>query len=225
MAWQKAILGVSAALVVAVGGAGGLAGCTSQRPLPMVKEMGDRAFQKGDFETANKDYAEYVDRKPGEASVQLSYAKTLLILKQPAKAVEHASIAYDQYPENEDYIETRAQALLESGKTDELYQFLRGLAEGRGKPSDYIRLGRYAAKLGDADGAEHALQTAAKLDGGKTVAPQLALADFYKTLGDKKSEIRRLRMALYLDKTNPDITKRLRELGEIPGPSLALPPE
>jgi hypothetical protein len=79
--------------------------------------------------------------------------------------------------------------------------------------------------MGDADGAEHALLTAAKIDGGKTAAPQIALADFYRSIGDKKAEIVRLRNALYLDPKNPEIPKRLRELGEIPGPSLAMPPE
>ena len=32
-------------------------------------------------------------------------------------------------------------------------------------------------------------------------------------------------MALYLDRNSPDISKALRDLGEIPGPSLAIQPE
>jgi len=191
----------------------------------MVREQGDKAYERGDYATACNDYREYVERKPGEPDVQNMYAKSLIKTNQPIPAVEHATIAYDQRPTNEDYINTRAEALFQAGKTDELYRFLRGLTEARGLPSDYIRLGQYTARMGDADGAEHALLTAAKIDGGKTAAPQIALADFYRSIGDKKAEIVRLRNALYLDPKNPEIPKRLRELGEIPGPSLAMPPE
>lgn len=201
-----------------------LAGCNTQRPLPMVKEDGDKAFARGEFDKAAADYKEYVERKPGDPAVQNMYAQTLLALKQPVPAVEHATIAFDQRPTDETYIETRALALFEAGKTDELYRFLRGQADSRGLPSDFIRLGNYAAKLGDADGAEHAYLTAAKIDGGKTVAPQLALANFYMSIGDKPSAIKRLRMALYIDPANLTASQKLRELGEIPGPSLAMPP-
>jgi len=201
-----------------------IAGCNGPRALPVVKDAGDLAFQKGDMRTANANYQEYVQRKPGEPEVQLSYAKTLLALGQPTSAVENAHIAFDQRPGDEEAIETLARGYYESHRTDELYRFLRGLAESRGKPSDYIRLGQYSAKLGDADGAEHALLLAAQVDKGRTPAPQLALADFYRSIGAKDRAITRLRMALYTDRNNPEIPKQLRELGEIPGPSLALKP-
>jgi predicted Zn-dependent protease len=190
----------------------------------MVKDAGDRAMARGDVQAANTDYAEYVERKPGEADAQLSYAKTLLALGQPAKAVEHATLAYDQHPADDEYIETLARAYYESHRTDDLYRFLRGLTSGRGQVADYIRLGKYSAKLGDADGAEAALKTAATIDRGRTAAPQLALADFYESIGAKDRAIERLRMAMYVDRNNPEIPRRLRALGQIPGPSLAMPP-
>jgi len=200
-----------------------LTGC-AQRSLPAVRESGDRAFNKGDFASAAVDYKEYTERKPGEAAVQLQYAKTLLKLDEPVPAVEHASIAYDQHPTDEDYIETRAQALFEAKKTEELDRFLRGLCQGHGQPSDYIRLGRYSQKMGDADSAQTAFKTAARVDGGKSMAPQMALADFYRSINDKENEMQRLRMCYYLDPKDPKISQRIRDLGEIPGPSLALPP-
>lgn len=212
-------------MLVLVGAALVIGGCNAQRPLPMVKDMGDRAFKRGEYEAARVEYKEYVQRKPGEAEVQLAYAKTLIALNDPAAAVEHSAIAFDQMPESEDAIETRAQALAGAGQTEELFRFLRGLADGRGSTGDYIRLGRYSAKLGDADGAEHALLTAARVDGGKTLAPQMALANFYAGIGDTANEKQRLRMALYLDPVNDEVNRRLRALGEIPGPSLALPPK
>jgi tetratricopeptide (TPR) repeat protein len=200
------------------------AGC-AQRSLPAVRESGDRHFNKGDFASAAADYREYTDRKPGEAEVQNQYAKTLLKLGQPVPAVERATIAFDQQPTNEDYIETRAQALFDAKKTDELYRFLRGQCDGRGKPADFIRLGRFSQKMGDADSAEHAYLTAARIDGGKTIEPQMALANFYRTIGDKPKELTRLRTALYLDPKNVEVQTRIRGLGEVPGPSIALPPD
>lgn len=199
------------------------AGC-AQRSLPAVRESGDRHFNKGDFASAAADYREYTDRKPGEAAVQNQYAKTLLALGQPVPAVERATIAFDQQPTNEDFIETRAQALFEAKKTDELYRFLRGQCDGRGKPADFIRLGRFSQMLGDADGAELAMLTAARIDGGKTIEPQLALANFYRTIGDRNKELTRLRTSLYVDPKNVEVQSRIRAMGEVPGPTFALSP-
>jgi tetratricopeptide (TPR) repeat protein len=199
-------------------------GCSSQRPLPTVRERGDRAFEKGQFEQARVEYQEYVTRKPGEAAVELQLARTLLELDQPHDALTHAQEAFDLRPGEEEYIETYADALLGTQKTDQLYRFLRGLAQDRGQVNDYIRLGRFTARAGDADGAVQAFSTAARIDRGRTIAPQLAFAEFYREIGDTEHEKERLRMALSFDVKNPVVLGRLRELGEIPGPSLALTP-
>jgi predicted Zn-dependent protease len=201
-----------------------LAACHAPRALPAVREHGDLAFKKQQYETARADYQEYVSRKPGEAEVEMMLAKSLLKTGDPAAALTHAQIAYDLKPGHDEYIETYAEALFQAGKTDQLYKDLRSLAQDRGQIGDWTRLGRFAARMGDADGAEHALQTAAALDKGRTAAPQLALADFYKSIGAKDREKTRLRMALSLDPNNPDINRRLRDMGEIPGPSLQLKP-
>jgi tetratricopeptide (TPR) repeat protein len=200
-----------------------LVGC-GQRALPAVRESGDRAYRHGDYAAAATDYQEYTDRKPGEAAVELAYAKTLLKLNQPGAAVEHAARAYDQHPTDEDYIETKAQALFEAKKTEELDRFLRGLCQGRGQPADYIRLGRFSQKMGDADTAHTAFRTAARVDGGRSMAPQLALADFYHSIKDAENEMQRLRVCYYLDPKDSQISERIRALGEIPGPSIAMPP-
>ncbi len=210
---------VSAALLAA------LSGCNTSKPLPVLREHGDRAFEAGNYAEAQKNYEEFVLRKPGDAPVECAYAKSLIKNGQPGNAIKPATIAYDQSPSNEEYGDTLAEAYYASGRTDELFKFLRGNADGRGTVSDHIRLGKFLARTGDADGAELSLLTAAKLDAGRNVAPQLALADFYKSIKDVKNEKKRLRMAMYLDPNNAALTKRLRDLGEIPGPSLRLKPE
>jgi cytochrome c-type biogenesis protein CcmH/NrfG len=202
-----------------------LAACNAPRALPSVRDHGDRAFNRGDFQTARADYQEYLTRKPGEAEVELMLARTLLASGDFPAALTHAQTAYDLKPGQDPYIETYAEALLRNNKTDQLYRELRSLAQDRGTPSDWVRLGRFTARTGDADGAEHALLTGARLDQGRSAAIQLALADFYRSIGAHDKERLRLRMAFSLDPQNPEIPQRLRELGEIPGPSLALPPE
>jgi predicted Zn-dependent protease len=204
--------------------AGALTGCNAQRPLPMVWERGDRAFEQADFSVAKAEYGEYLSRKPGEARVQLRMAQTLLELGRPVDAVEYAAIAHDLRPGEETYVETYARALFEAGRTQQLYTFLRGFTADRGTVSDYIRLGEYASLLGDPDSAEHALLMAAKLDGGVTLRPQMALADFYTSIKDMTNAKRRLRMAMFIEPGNEQIHERLRSLGEVPGPSFAIVP-
>lgn len=211
---------VSAALTL-----GALPGCNTPRALPAVRESGERNFRHEQYDNALADYQEYIRREPGDPAVQLELAQTLLQLHQPIEAVEHAQLAYDQRPNHDEYIETLAQAQFEAGHTEDMMRLLRGVVGARGLPSDYIRLGRYLAKSGDADSAETAFKQGARVDGGHSLPPQLALADFYHSISDRASELRRLRMALYLNPSNNDILERIRAMGEIPGPSLALQPE
>jgi tetratricopeptide (TPR) repeat protein len=202
-----------------------LAACSSNRSLDYVEKSGDKAYARGDYELARKEYKEYVDRRPGKARVQYALGTAYIALGQPRAAVECFSVAHDLDPANDTYTEAMAEALYTAGDRGRLYEFLRRLTEQPGGVEDYTRLGRYSAKLGDADEAQTALLTAAKIDGGTTIGPQMALADFYAGIQDRSNALTRLRMALYIEPTNPEIAARIRELGEIPGPSYALPPE
>ncbi|MEX2218644.1 MAG: tetratricopeptide repeat protein [Phycisphaerales bacterium] len=203
-----------------------LAGCGMPRTLPSVRESGDRNFRYQRFDAALTDYQEYLTREPGDPAVHLSLAKTLIEVGRPAEAVEHAQLAWDQRINSEDCIETLARALFDANRQPEMFTLLRGLADSRGRTVDFIRLGRYSALAGDADAAEHAFKQAAIIDRGQTLEPQMALADFYRSIGDRQNELRRLRTALYLAPTEPAINSRIRALGEVPGPSLGIrPPE
>jgi len=202
-----------------------LGACTTQRPLPIVLKSGDDAYLAGDYGRASQEFQEYIDRFPGDPEVRTKLARSYVEIDQPAQAVRHAQVAYDINPRNPFYIETLAEALYHSGRSQELFTFLGNLAKDRGGVTDYIRQGQYLAKAGFLDEAKAALLTAAKIDLGKTPAPQLALADFYESINDRENALLRLRYALYLDPKNPDIQMRIRALGEVPGPAFALPPE
>lgn len=220
----------SLALACLVGAAGmisafTLTGCTGQRPLHIVKKFGDRAYEEANYAKAAEEYSEYVDRKPGEWDVRLTLGKAYLESGQPILAREQLTTVYDQQPDNEECIELLARANFDAKEYDSLTSFLRRLTVERGTVSDYLRLGRYSAKIGHPDEAKEALKTAARIDQGKTVEPQLALADFYHQVNDRANESQRLRMALYLLPNSPVIMERIRDLGEVAGPTAAMVPE
>jgi len=115
---------------------------------------------------------------------------------------------------NDEYLDALSQAKYDANERDALTTLLRRNASERGRISDFTRLGQYSARLGNVDEAKESLLTAAKLDGGKSTGPQLALADFYASVGDKKTQTRRLRMAYFIAPANPEVVKKLMALGE-----------
>ncbi|MBK7405569.1 MAG: tetratricopeptide repeat protein [Phycisphaerales bacterium] len=201
----------------------GLAGC-SQRPLSSLRADGNYYYYRGDYSSALPYYQEVVDRKGGNAEGHYELGRTLLALGRASEAREQMVLANSLEPENMEYFDGLADAFVATGDEDQLFQALEHQARDRGGVADYLRMGRYALKLGHPDEAERALLGAAEIDDGKTPAPQLALADFYHAIGDKDNEVRRLRMALWFDPADTEIQTRLRELGQIPGPTFVLEP-
>ncbi|MBL8886171.1 MAG: hypothetical protein JNK16_05880 [Phycisphaerales bacterium] len=200
-------------------------GCQAQRNLDLVREMGDRNYALENYPAALSDYQEYVTRKPDGVDVRYSLAMTEMKLGQPQLAREQLYQCLAVHPDNQKYADGLAQALLACNEREELITFLTREARDRGRPGDYERLGHYQFLLGNVDEAKLALITAAKLEPVKTIKPQMELANLYRSLGDKENELKRLRMALYIEPRNQEIQKRIRELGEVPGPSYVLRPE
>lgn len=211
--------GVALALLAGVGG------CANERPLTRVREVGDIKFGAGNYPGALVDYVEYERRKPDDVDVRLRLAETYLRSGDAKSAREQMHIVRDVKPAREESIEGLADALAAAGENEDLMLFLQQMTRERGGVSDYMRLGQYSQQIGHVDDAQEAYLQAARLDGGKSSRIQLALADFYESLGDKANAFKRLRMAMFLDPKNETIPARIRALGEIPGPSLAMPPE
>ncbi len=200
-------------------------GCADQRPLHVVRDDADWAMSHGKYEVAISDYSEYLERKPGEVDVRYDLGKAYLAAGECKKAMEELSTCVDVRPDNDDYAAALAASLFACNETDRLTLFLRRRTAERGTPADFILLGTYAAKMGHPDEAIQALLTAARIDGGKTLAPQLALADFYGSVKDRPNQIKRLRMALFISPGNVAVKTQLKELGEVIGPTLAMKPE
>ena len=211
-------LATTALLIVAT------AGCATQRQLPNVRASGNQAYYSGDYARALPNYQEYVNRKPEDVQGRVDLARTLLALDRASEAREQLVIAYDREPDHPEVADLLARAMVEAGDPDRAERFLGNRAREGGRWEDYVLLGRYNTLVGKPDEARVALVTASRLAGREHIEPQIALADMFASVGDQQREIERLRMALWIDRDNPEVYRRLRSLGQIPGPTLALPP-
>lgn len=203
--------------------AGLVAGCNTVSVISL-EEQAARAERREEYETAASKYQRALDQSPGRVHSRVGLGRAQLELGQPREARRNLELALSARPDDQEILDLLAQAMVESGDNAAMYRLLRGRAEQRNTVADWMRLGKFAAKAGDADVAENALTTAATLDRGQTTAPQIALADFYESIGAEEKALTRLRMALYLDPANVTFQDRIRAMGETPGPTFALQP-
>ncbi len=203
----------------------GLVACSKNRPLNIVRRDADYAMQARHYADAERDYQAYLDRKPEENTVRVQLAESQLAQGKARDAAGNLYIALDVDPLNDHIIDAYAQSLYQAGDKDALTAFVNRAASERQRTVDYIRVAKYMQAIGHPDEARQALQTAAKLDDGKSFAVQMALADFYKNFGDHARYVRRLRMAYFLNPENPELVKQIRAADEVPGPTFALAPE
>ncbi|GJQ28308.1 MAG: hypothetical protein HBSAPP03_01920 [Phycisphaerae bacterium] len=201
-----------------------LVGCGG-RPLHVVLKDADHAYQRGDYAASIRDYATYVERRPDEVHIRYRYGKALIAGGQARTAVEQLNICTDVSPLNDAYLDAQAQAMYDAGEAEALQTLLARASSERGRVTDYLRQGHYAVLLGNLDEARQALITAAKLDQGASWQVQRELADFYGRVGDTPRQVRRLRMAFFLNPDNPELLAEIRRVGEVPGPTFGLRPE
>lgn len=198
--------------------------CAQQRPVYVVIESGQEAMEETNYELAATEFREAVSRRPGEMDARRGLAEALLALGRPDAAREQAELYYSTRPADPEAIELLATTMLRSGDTAGMEALIRGRANESGDPGDWLLLGHLLAEAGDADAAEVAFVTAATVDRGQSFKYQKALADFYLAVGDTAQALTRYRMALYIDPADEATRSVIRSLGQIPGPTMALPP-
>lgn len=200
-------------------------GCnTTYRTLPAIRNSGEYAYEHDDVERAFTDFKEYTEHSPGDAYGHLWLGKTYLKKDMPAHAREQFEIAYTNDPENPEVIAGLCQAMYQDNHLDDLFRLLHQRTGHNPKAGDFVLLGKYAMLAGDADGAQAALLTAARLDKGQNIDPQLALADFYASIGKNDEAAKRARMAYYLSPTSQRVLKKLAELNVAAKPGIGLVP-
>lgn len=201
----------------------GLAGCNTVSVIAL-EEQAYRAASRGQYDTAAAKYQQALEQSPGRVHSRVGLGRVQLEMNQPREARRNLELALAARPDDPEILDLLAEAMVKSGDDAAMYRLLRGRAEQRNTVADWMRLGKFAAKAGDADVAENALTTAATLDRGQHAEPQVALADFYESIGAEDKALNRLRMALYLDPANVELQDRIRAMGETPGPTFALQP-
>jgi predicted Zn-dependent protease len=202
----------------------GMTGGCAQRGLVAVRDSGDQHFKYGEYEAALADYKEYVDRRPGNAHVHEMMGNTYVKLGDTALGCEQLKLAHTLKLEDDEIFASLCEGLYADKKYDDLNRLLRERTIDRGRMQDWALLAKYSERLGDRDEAQRAWLTAAKVDGGKSVVPQLGLARLYKSVGDMGRARTRTAMAYYCDPTNGEVQALAKELGEVPGPMFGVPP-
>lgn len=204
--------------------ASAFAGCAQQRALHMVERSGDRAAALDQHQMAVTEYAELVERAPSVADYRLKYGRALLEVGEAHAAREQLEKAYTLLPMNEEVITLLAESMAQSRDSENAVRLLRSIAEDRKQPADWIRLGRFLARINDPDAAEGAFLTAARVDEGRSFEPQWELATLYRSVGAEDKALERLCMCLYLQPGNKEVQDLIRGFGEIPGPTVARRP-
>ena len=193
-------------------------------PNHLLLKKGDHAYRYSRYEEAGDFYKQVLDREPGNERALISYGKCMLELGEPAKAASAFHTAALASPDNSELVYMLAKAEVESGQYDRAFRLLQSRGADNADPKAWILLAEYALQLDDPDTASNAIDRAIELEGETSAEPYLKAADLAERLGNDNEALRRLRQAYGRDPGNVEIEKRLREYGEIPGPSIALEP-
>lgn len=210
-----------AALVVV---AAGMSGCHQGRATQYIQESGEHALWMKDYDKAIAEFREVINRQPYNWRTRIDLARAYVGNGRADAAREQMEVVYTIKPNELGVIDLLAESMIESRDVDSMAGELRRVAEERQRVDDWLRLGRFMQKAGDVDEAEQALLTAARIDQGRSMRVQMALAEYYVQIGDSASALDRYRMALYLEPANRTVKDAIRSFGEIPGPTYALLP-
>lgn len=205
-----------------------LAGCGGQRPTDAILERGDLHYSLGNYAEASEEYTLAAERQPGNAHAHAMLGRSLLKLGQPRASRRHLEIAHTLKRDDASIADDLAEAYFRTDDATRLFGFLRNRAENERSVHSYLLLAQYAEELNDPDSAKRAVETAIILDleaeEGPSIEPYIVAADLALRVGDMDEAVRRLRQALSIDAGDERVRQRLRDLDEVPGPSIALEP-
>lgn len=201
-----------------------LGGCAASRPVDDIRASADEFYEQGAYAEAAHDYAQIVERYPGDWQGQYQLGLCWLELGEASDARRALEVAQRRRPNDADVADALAKSMYQEGDETQLFTFVYERAQSTRSVRAYRRLAHYSWALHDPDLAQMALKTAIVLDDAETVEPYLDAATFHQGLGNADMARRRLRQAYGIDPFDQRVHDRLRALGEVPGPTLALPP-
>jgi len=199
-------------------------GCATQRPATAIRQDADFHYTYGHYERAAQDYQAITAKYPGDWEAQYRLGLSLMQLNEYDPARRALEVAHTLKPENADIVDALAETMYEQGDASRLFAFLRERAQSTQSVRAYRRLAEYALAMDDPDTARSAIETAIALDDGQSVEPYLDAAKLAERLGNIDQALRRLRQAYSINPHDQRVRERIVALGEVPGPSIALPP-
>ncbi|MEE2896639.1 MAG: tetratricopeptide repeat protein [Planctomycetota bacterium] len=203
------------------------AGCETTRGTPSIvlQERGDHEFEWGRYDSAIGFYRQILDREPGDADALEMYGRCLLELGKPVEAAESLSIAVARRPGERDLLFLLAEAEFQAGDVDEAFDLVRTWALDNNDAGAWFTLADFSRRSSDPDTARDAVVRAIEIDPDGSVEYYLLAAEIdIELLQNTSSALRRLRQAYGLAPDDPRVSDRIRAYGEIPGPTLVLPP-
>lgn len=202
-----------------------LVGCETNIRL---REKGQLAAGRGDYEQARAYFEKAAQRKPTDALAHYELGKTWLELDAPLKAQASLERALVLEPANPDLtphlLDLIAESIYRQGDYDALHNFFERTSGAYHTARDYLRQARYMVKVGDLDAAAQAYRKAAYYAPPGDASPYLAVADFYESVNDTPNAVAALRYAYYVDPQSQEIADRLRRHGVVPGPTVGEAP-
>ena len=203
----------------------GCSGATTTHTAAWIRANADRAYWQTRYDDAAEGYADLARRNPGDWEAHHRLARCHVERGDLKAARRSIELAYALHPWNDAITQRMVDILNQQGDDAALFTFLQSHAATQPSTSAWLSLAWYALDRDDPDTAQAAIDEAITIDRGATVAPYLAAADLAWHLGDREAAIRNLRYASAIDAADSQVQSRLRDLGEVPGPSIAMPPE
>lgn len=209
--------------------ASGLSGCNaSPRPIVVARQSGDFNFKYGNYEAAAKDFGEIIERSPGDWEAEYRYGQCMMELGDLNAAKRALEIASTAVPLNNDVAYALAECYFKLGDQTRLYQLLRERAQASmstaASVESWVLMSDYALRFNDLDMANTAALAAIEVDNGASAVPYYQAALVNERLGQADEVVRRLRQAYGINPDDTRVKTMLVRYGEVPGPTLALPP-
>lgn len=199
-------------------------GCQKGPSSEVLLERAGHDYEYGRYEEAAQTYQIILDRYPGDPQANLGLGRSMLELDRLAEARSALEIAAVANPDDFEICKALAEAMFKDGDTVRLYQLLRDQAIEQQRLEAWLLMAEYALASDDPDTAQTAITAALDLSDGSTPEPYLEAARFAERVGDQAEAIRRLRQAYGIAPEDPRVIVGLQEYGEVPGPTIALPP-
>lgn len=202
-------------------------GCqtTKDAPTVLLLDQGDHDFEWGRYESAAEHYRSVLDREPGDDLALEGYGRCMLALGNPEAAAESLSLAVARRPGDRELLVLLAESEFESGRLDEAFDLVRTWALDNNDAVTWYKLADFGRRSNDPDTAKDSILRAIEIDPAGSASYYILAAEIdMDLLQNTTSALRRLRQAYGLEPDNQLIADRIRAYGEIPGPTLVLPP-